>query len=196
MSLTTDSAALQNIAALFSVVLTIVSIAVLFVTWRAVRRQAIASELQADAARALTEVAQEQTEAAKEAARAAKTQCDLLSSQLELEIAPLLVAEPDVNPNFEGYKLVNRGKGTAFQVLYWNGVFQKDNLHQCRQMTVVSPSTLAPGTFVVVSIPRTWESWTVRYRGLDRQERWTTVYRDGRPQEHVMRKGSQEVNLS
>jgi hypothetical protein len=192
----TNSAALQNIAALSSLVLTIVSIGVLFVTWRAVKRQAIASELQAEAAKALTAVAQEQTQAAQEAARAANTQCDLLSSQLELEIAPLLVAEPDDRPNMVGYKIVNRGKGAAFQVLYWNGGFEKDNLHQCRQMTVVSPSTLAPNAAFYLPIPTAWECWTVRYRGIDRQERWTIVYRDGRPQEHVMRKGSQEVYLA
>ncbi len=63
--LNANSGGLQSIFAILGVVLTVASIFVLTVTWRAIRRQALASELQADAARALTKVAEEQTKMQK-----------------------------------------------------------------------------------------------------------------------------------
>ena len=194
--LNANSGALQSLFAILGAVLTVASIFVLTVTWRAIKRQALASELQADAARALTQVAEEQTKAAKDAAAAAKTQCDLLSSQLELSTAPLLVAEPDDRSNMKNYKLVNRGQGMAFQVYYWQGGLEvKDQ--GAIPIIPVQPSTLAPGSFVYVPIPPGWLSWTVRYKGIDRQERWTIVYRDAnKGQEHVMRRGLQEIYLA
>lgn len=60
-------------------------------------------------------------------------------------------------------------------------------------ITIVQPSTIAPDSFVDVQIPSGWGVWTVRYKGIDRQERWTIVYREeGKTQEHVVRKGLQE----
>jgi len=194
--LNANSGALQSLFAILGAVLTVASIFVLTVTWRAIMRQALASELQADAARALTQVAEEQTKAAKDAAASAKTQCDLLSSQLELSTAPLLVAEPDDRSNMKNYKLVNRGQGMAFQVYYWQGGLEvKDQ--GAMPIIPVQPSTLAPDSFVYVPIPPGWLSWTVRYKGIDRQERWTIVYRDAnKGQEHVMRRGLQEIYLA
>lgn len=51
-------------------------------------------------------------------------QTRLLADLLELSTAPLLVFEPDgkVNSHHQ-WKLVNRGKGVAFQVHYWQGGF-------------------------------------------------------------------------
>jgi hypothetical protein len=194
--LNTNSGALQSLVAILGAVLTVITIFVLLVTWRAIKRQAIASELQADAARALILVADEQTKASKDAAASAKTQCDLLSSQLELSTAPLLVAEPDDRANMKNYKLVNRGQGMAFQVYYWHGGLAKKD-QGAVPIKTVQPSTLAPGASVYVPIPPGWDSWTVRYKGIDRQERWTIVYRDeSKGQEHVMRRGPQEVYLA
>jgi hypothetical protein len=89
-----NASQLQSVAALSGVVVTLVSIIVLFVTWRAIKRQAVASELQADAARALTRVAEEQTKAAIDAAQSSRRQADLLARQYELNTAPLLVGDP------------------------------------------------------------------------------------------------------
>ena len=61
-----NSGALQSIAALLVVVLTVLTIRVLWVTWDAIKRGALASESQADAARALTLLAKEQTEVARQ----------------------------------------------------------------------------------------------------------------------------------
>jgi hypothetical protein len=61
-----NSGALQSIAAFLVVALTVVTIAVLWVTRDAVSRGAIASESQAEAARALTLLAKEQTEVARQ----------------------------------------------------------------------------------------------------------------------------------
>ena len=55
-----NSGALQSVFALAGVVLSVLTIVVLLVTWGAIKRQAIAAQLQADAARALIRVAEEQ----------------------------------------------------------------------------------------------------------------------------------------
>jgi hypothetical protein len=159
-------------------------------------RQAIASELQADAARALTRVAEEQTKAAINAAESSKRQADLLARQYELSTAPLLVGEPDDRPNMKNCKIVNRGLGVAFQVFYWQGGLEKKDQGPV-QIFPVQPSTLAPGALAYLPIPPAWESWSVRYKGSDRQERWTIMYRDpAKSQEHVIRQGLQEVYLA
>ncbi len=197
--LNANSGALQSLFAILGAILTVASILVLTVTWRAIKRQARASELQADAARALTQVAEEQTRAAKDAATSAKTQCDLLSSQLELSTAPLLVAEPDDRPNMRNYKLVNRGQGMAFQVCYWKGM-RDEKPEQVGLVTPTQPSTLAPGIPVYVPIPPGWSFWTAQYKGIDGQERWTVIYRDVNNghfrQEHFMRRGPEEIHLA
>ena len=194
--LNASSGALQGLFAIVSAVLTVVTIVVLVVTWRAIKRQAIASELQADAARALTRVAEEQTKAAIDAAESSKRQADLLARQYELSTAPLLVGEPDDRPNMKNCKVVNRGQGVAFQVFYWqDGLERKDQ--GSVQIFPVQPSTLAPDAFAYLPIPPAWEAWTIRYKGSDRQERWTIMYRDpAKAQEHVIRQGLQEVYLA
>jgi hypothetical protein len=194
--LNANSGALQGLFAIVSAVLTAVTIVVLVVTWRVIKRQAIASELQADAARALTRVAEEQTKAAIDATESSKRQADLLARQYELSTAPLLVGEPDDRPKMKNCKVVNRGQGVAFQVFYWQGGLEKKDQGPV-QIFPVQPSTLAPGAFAYLPIPPAWESWTVRYKGSDRQDRWTILYRDpAKSQEHVIRQGLQEVYLA
>jgi len=174
----------------------VLTILVLSVTWFAIKRQATASELQADAARALTKAALEQTSAARDAAESTKRQADLLSSQLELSTAPLLVVEPDDRPTGFGKRIVNRGPGPAFQVHYWRGGIEPTGSGTVRNILAVEPSTLAPGSCVYVSIPGDWESWTVQYKGVDLRERWTLFYRDpSKGQVHVMRKGGRETYM-
>jgi hypothetical protein len=185
--LNTNSGALQSIVAVMGAVLTVASIIVLFVTYRAVKEQA-------DAARALTKGAEEQTQAAKNAAESTKRQADLASSQLELSTAPLIVAKSGINPkaNIQVHQLSNRGQGVAFQVGYWKG---PHNLIGA-EVFFINPSTLASGDCVDIA-EREWEVWTIRYKGIDRQDRWTVVYRDkDKPQEHIVRDGLKEIYLS
>jgi hypothetical protein len=161
-----NSAAFQSIAAACNVALALITIVVLVVTWKAIMRQAKAAEDQTEAARALTQVAKDQTKAATDAAESARKQSDLLSAQIEQSTAPLLVAEPDEREGMRNCKLVNRGTGVAFQILYWQGDRDatKDN---------------------------------TRYKGVDREERWTVVYRDAfKDQQHWARKAGQVFSLT
>ena len=193
----TNSGPIQSIAALFSIALTVVTIFVLFVTWRAIKRQATAAEEQADAARALTQVAKDQTVAAFEAAKFAQRQSELLSSQIEQNTAPLLVAELDEELASVAYNLVNIGPGVAFQIFFWVGTLDMKNQGQQYSIQFIEPSTLGPGNRARLPMPPRWEVITVRYKGLDREERWTIIYNDPlRPQEHVVKKGLQEFYLS
>jgi hypothetical protein len=192
-----NSAGMQSIAALLSTALAAITIWVLIITLRAIRRQAAAAEEQTEAARALTQVATEQTKAAIDAAASARKQSDLLSSQIEQSTAPLLVAEPDDRAGMKNYKLVNRGPGVAFQIFYWNGGLDVKNQGKGFQMYPVQPSTLGSGNYAYLPVPSGWEVITVRYKGIDREERWTIVHRDPiRPQEHVVKKGLTEFYLS
>jgi hypothetical protein len=163
----------------------------------AIKRQALAAEEQAEAARALTQVAKDQTKAATDAAESARKQSDLLSSQIEQSIAPLLVAEPDDRPYMKNYKLVNRGPGVAFQIFYWKGGIEMKVPGQSIQIFPVQPSTLGSGNYAYLPIPPAWEVFTVRYKGLDREERWTIVYSDpNKGQEHIVSKGLKKFYLA
>jgi hypothetical protein len=189
------SVALQSIAALFSVVLTCATLYVLVVTWKAVVRQAAAAEAQAEASRALTDVAIDQTKAARDAAASAQTQSNLLSAQIELSAAPLLVSEPDDRAGHDDCKLVNRGQGAAFQITYWNGDMQLGL--QGARVHHVRPSTLGPGNFAYFPYPADCKILTVSYKGVDREPRWTIVHLSPeKPQEHLIKKGLQQFRLS
>jgi hypothetical protein len=159
----------------------------------------MAIRTQAKEARALTRVAEEQTKAAENAAKSAQRQADLLADQTELSTAPLIVAELALGTAIPGhcnYALFNRGQGVAFQVSYWHGGLEKKDAIKTA-IFAVQPSTLAPETSAPIAINNQWEVWTIRYKGIDRQERWTIVYKDtARGQEHVVQKGSQELYLA
>jgi len=195
--LNSNSAALQSIAALLGTALAAITIWVLLITWRAIKRQAAAAEGQTEAARALTRVAEEQTKAAIDAAESARKQSDLLSSQIEQSTAPLLVAEPDDRQGLKNYKLVNRGAGVAFQIFFWKGSLDLKDQAGGISIVPVQPSTLGPGNWTYIAAPPAWDVITVRYKGIDREERWTIVYRDyTKPQQHVVKKGLKEFYLS
>jgi type II secretory pathway pseudopilin PulG len=184
-----NSAALQSIATICGVVLAAITILVLVATWKAIRRQAEAAEDQAAAARA-------QTQAAKDAAESARKQSDLLLAQIEQSTAPLLVAEPDDRDGFRNCKLVNRGAGVAFQIFYWQGDLDapKDGRTVSHS---VRPSTLGAGNFVYLPIPPAWPVFTVRYKGVDREERWTVVYQDPvKDQHHWVRKAGTVFSIT
>jgi hypothetical protein len=192
------SAAVQSIAALCSALLALFTILVLIVTWKSIKRQAAAAVDQAEAARALTKVAKEQTRAAVDTAESARRQSELLLSQIEQNTAPLLVAEPDdrYGVNLRNGKLVNRGPGVAFQIFFWQGGLDAREQGSI-PITNVEPSTLGPGNFAELRVPFDWEVFTVRYKGVDREERWTVVYRDpGKGQDHWVKKGLQIISLT
>jgi hypothetical protein len=187
--------AIQSIAALVSAALAAMTV-VLVVTWRSIKRQAVASEEQAEAARALTQVAKEQTAAALDAAQSAKRQSELLSSQIEQSTAPLLVVELDPGVAPVKFDLVNRGPGVAFQIFFWIGPLDlKDQ--DTISIDFIQPSTLGPGGRTRLPLPPVWDAVTIRYKGIDRAQRWTIFYNDrSKPQEHVVAKGLQTVYLS
>ena len=151
--LLTNSAAIQGVAALVSALLTVITIIVLIVTWKAIRRQASAAEEQAAAARAATAVAEIQKKAAIDAAESARKQSELLSYQLELSTAPLLVAEPDDRDGMKNVKLFNRGSGVAFKIRYFNGHMDSLQAGTSVQIMPVQPSTLGSSNFVYLPIP-------------------------------------------
>jgi hypothetical protein len=182
--LNSNSAAVQSIAAMVSTVLALVTVFVLISTRTSIKKQA-------EAARALTEVAQDQTKVANNAAESARKQSELLSSQIEQSVAPLLVAEPeDRSPlpySIPKYwpdthnKLVNRGSGVAFQILYWEGGLEVMNQGSF-PITQVQPSTLGPGNSAYLQISPVWEAFTVMYKCIrvsiaSRVGPWFTVIR-------------------
>ena len=172
--LNSNSGALQSTLAL-------VTILVLCFTWWVIN-------IQANAARALTRVAVQQTQAARDAADSTKRQADLIANQLELNTAPFLVTEL-------GSRVVNRGLGMAFNVHYWQGTREMKGEGPS---SFVVPSTLAPGSEAELRLPGDWACWTISYKGSDGQDRWTTAHRDHyrKPQEHVIRKGTEEVHIA
>jgi hypothetical protein len=157
-----------------------------------------AIKVQADAAHALMRVADEQTKAAKAAATSAEVQARLTADQLELSTAPLLVFEPDARVKENQWRLVNRGQGVAFQVHLWQGGFEHFHPREGSGYTfkVLNPSTLAPGMFVYLDIDPLWQTWTVKYRGVDDQARATKMNRDNQGGQHyILHRGGREITL-
>jgi hypothetical protein len=172
----------------------------LIVTWKAIRRQAVAAEKQTEASRALIEAAQQQTIATNEAARAAKEQSKLLELQYEQDIAPLLVAKlRDSGPTLEFgvLKLTNVGAGSAFQVTVFIGKVDLQNLNKSYSAVEFSPSTLGPGDGgETIFRPDAEGFMSIRYRGADRIERYTIVStKNGFWQEHWVRSGTKFICL-
>lgn len=192
-----NSAAVQGVASLLSILLAVITVIVLLITWKAVKRQAAAAEEQATAARAATAVAEEQKKAAVDAAESAKRQSELLSAQLEQSTAPLLVAEPDDRQGMKNVRLVNRGPGVAFKIFYYNGPMELLQPGASVRIMTVQPSTLGSGNFVYLPVPPVWDVTTIVYKGTDRMERFTIIYKDpNKAQEHVVTKGLQRIYLS
>lgn len=182
--LNANSGGVQSVLALLTMI-------VLGFTWWAIRLQAIA-------ARALTRAADEQTKAAETSAASAEIQARLLADQLELSTAPLLVFEPDDRAISQGVKVVNRGQGIAFQVHLWQGGFEHFHPRPGTGYAykVLDPSTIAPGMFVYLYVDPLWQSWTVKYRGIDDQARATKMNRDNMGGQHyIIRRGGKELIL-
>jgi hypothetical protein len=132
--LTQNSGPLQSIAALLGAALTALTIAVLCVTWGAIRRGALASEAQAESARALTLLAKEQTEVARQQTEviakqsvAALEQVAVAKRQITESVRPILtvrlIHRIQITPeSFDlSLKVTNEGAGVALDVWWMYG---------------------------------------------------------------------------
>lgn len=193
-----NAGALQSIAALFVVVLTVISIRVLWVTWDAIKRGAIASESQAEAARALTLLAKEQTEVAKQQTQAIASQSEaalrsaiatdaanrisedanrLMVEQIQADLRPILIYgftfHQGQNTTRDAIRNVGRGPATNVQI----GIgLAKDGAPK----TYISSRTLiGSGDEVIISINHEMfvkYGMTIHYASLDGRRFATSIY--------------------
>lgn len=195
-----NSAAVQAVGSILSVIVGTVTIIVLAITWKAVKRQAAAAEEQTAASRALIEAAQQQTKATNDAAAAAEEQSKLLGLQYEQNMAPLIVARRAMGgPGgmFNMLNLTNVGAGAAFGVVVMRGKVELGALNKSYEAVEFSPSTLGAGEDSQAAFyPGEDGCMTVQYRGSDRIDRYTIVSsKTGFWQEHWVRRGTQFVGL-
>jgi hypothetical protein len=119
---------------------------VLSITWRAINRQAVAAENQAEASRALIGAAEQQTKATAEAAAAAKEQRRLLALQYGQNLAPLIVARLVLKaPSHTLLKLKNVGIGAAFGVVVFTCKVDLSATNMTYPSTGFSPFYLGSG---------------------------------------------------
>jgi hypothetical protein len=160
--LTDNSAPLQSIAALLVAALTVVTIAVLWVTRNAIKRGALASEAQAEAARALTLLAKEQTEVARQQTEtiakqsvAAMEQVAVAKRQITETVRPILtvrlIHKIKITPDsFElNLTVTNEGAGVALDV-WWMYGKPGDEPHQRNR---VEEGIIPPGIERFLQVP-------------------------------------------
>jgi len=193
-----NSGALQSIAALLVVVLTSLSIGVLWVTWGAVKRGAAASEAQAEAARALTLLAKEQTEVARQqteaitkqsmaalssldATRAANLISEeantLMAAQIRVDLRPILIFDavfyPEQNRSRQAIKNVGRGPARDVQISIGTA---KDDLPK-RYIPARTLIGAGDAAFLAINERMFAESgMTIHYSALDGRRFATVVY--------------------
>jgi hypothetical protein len=131
---TCNSAALQIIAALVGALLSLVTIGVLYVTWRAIKRQAKAAEK-------LTEATQQQIETSKAQASAAKEQVEVARRQITESLRPILTFST-VAIYKKGY-VKNEGCGVALDVWYTYGTLAAPS--QPERRYVLDRTLIPPG---------------------------------------------------
>jgi hypothetical protein len=193
-----NSGALQSIAALLVVVLTVLTIRVLWVTWDAIKRGALASESQADAARALTLLAKEQTEVARQQTEAiAKQSVAALQSatatdaanriseeanrltveQIRADLRPILIFDsvfyPDPKMSRDAIKNVGRGPAKDVQISIGTA---KDELPKGY---IPSRTLIGSGDAAFISINKQMfveTGMTIHYASLDGRRFVTSIY--------------------
>lgn len=192
------SGALQSIAALSVVVLTVATVAVLWVTWGAIKRGAIASELQAEAARALTQLAKEQTEVAKQQTEVVAKQLEaalrsaaatdaanriseeanrLTVEQIRADLRPILIFDSIYYPEQSRSRnaIRNVGRGPAKDVQISIGI-AKDELPKSY---ISSRTLIGSGDAAFLSINQQMfaeTGMTIHYASLDGRRFVTSVY--------------------
>lgn len=100
--------------------LNLVTIIVLYGTWRAVNRQAKAANKQATAAESATEVSNALRIAAEDGARAQREHSELVKQQLLASLRPIVVVgrQPHpLQPETPQYFAANQGEGVAMEVI-------------------------------------------------------------------------------
>jgi hypothetical protein len=206
-----NSGALQSIAALSAVVLTVFTIAVLWVTWNAIKRGALASESQAEAARALTLLAKEQTEVARQQTEAIAKQSEaalrsaaatdaanriseeanrLSVEQMQADLRPILIRGStfDQGTNMTRDAIKNVGRGPAKDVQISIGT-AKDKLPKSY---IASRTVIGSGDEVIVSINHQMfveMGMTVHYASLDGRRFVTSIYM----REHAIKHDFEEL---
>jgi hypothetical protein len=193
-----NSGALQSIAALSVVVLTVATVTVLWVTWDAIKRGAIASESQAEAARALTQLAKEQTEVARQqtdaiakqsvaalqsvaatdaANRIAEEANRLTVEQLRANLRPILIFDsvfyPDQKMSRDAIRNVGRGPAKDVQISIGTA---KDELPKGY---ISSRTLIGSGDAAFLSINQQLfaeTGMTIHYASLDGRRFVTSVY--------------------
>jgi hypothetical protein len=195
-----NSAALQAVTSVISVLVSAVTIYVLLITWRAVRRQALAAERQEEASRALIRVSEEQTKATINASAAAQEQSQLLSLQYEQSLAPLLVARLKLGGPGNAYQLLeikNVGPGTAFKLVVMPCKVEVGARGVTYPMQAFSPTTLGSGESGEIYFNASPDGYvSVGYRGSDGNDRYTIIRnKELFWQEHWVRRGVQFVEL-
>ena len=195
-----NGAAVQAAASVLSVLVGILTIAVLVITFRAINRQALAAEEQTKVSTALIKAAHEQRKATLDAAAAAKEQSRLLALQYEQSLAPLIVGRLSIgglNNMMTMLELKNVGSGAAFGVMVTKGKVEIGAINKTYISANFSPSTLGAGEESELVFDTSVDNaMTVRYRGADLVERYTIMTNtNGFWQEHWVRRGTQFVGL-
>jgi len=193
-----NSGALQSIAALSVVVLTVATVLVLWVTWGAIKRGAVASESQAEAARALTLLAKEQTEVARQQTEAiAKQSVAALQSvaatvatnriseeanrltveQIQADLRPILIFDSTFHQEQQIMRdaVRNVGRGPAKDVQISIGT-AKDELPKSY---ISSRTFIGGGDEVIISINHKLfkeTGMTIHYASLDGRRFVTSIY--------------------
>jgi len=162
--LTTNSITLQGLFAAIGAVLTFVTIVVLVITWRAVKRQAIASEK-------LTEATERQIATSTEQAKAAREQVEVARRQITESLRPILVArlggtsEINTGEIVQQVKIKNEGAGVALDVWWTHG---KPN-HQAYSRRRIDVGILPPGMKCTITVNKRKaiaEGFVIIYRSL------------------------------
>lgn len=193
-----NSGALQSIAALSVVLLTAITIAVLWATWDAIKRGALASEAQAEAAHALARLAKEQTEVARQQTEALAAQSEaalksaaatdaanhiskdanrLTMEQIQADLRPILIYGYTFH---QGQGLTrdaikNVGRGPAKDVQISIGT-AKDELPKGY---IPSRTLIGSGEEVIISINHELfveTGMTIHYASLDGRRLVTSIY--------------------
>jgi hypothetical protein len=179
-------------------VLTVITIAVLWVTWDAIKRGALASELQAEAARALTLLAKEQTEVARQQTDAiAKQSMAALQSaaatdaanriseeanrltveQIRADLRPILIFDsifyPEQKMSRDAIKNVGRGPAKDVQISIGTA---KDELPKGY---IPSRTLIGSGDAAFLSINQQMfaeTGMTIHYASLDGRRFVTSIY--------------------
>ncbi len=206
-----NSGALQSIAALSVVALTVLTIRVLWVTWSAIKRGAIASETQAEAARALTLQAKEQTAVARQqteaiakqtaAALQSATATDAANSiseeanrlsveKMQADLRPILIYSFTFHQgeNKTRDAIKNVGPGAAKDVQISIGT-AKDELPKGY---ISSRTLIGSGDEVIISINHEMfvrTGMTIHYASLDGRRFATSIYM----QENAIRHNFEEL---